>query len=194
MKRYLAPTATALGLIGLVAAGPAAAAEYEIDPGHTQANFKVNHMGYSTIWGRFNEESGVIIFDPEDVEASSVNIVIQTASVDTNHHDRDEHLRSPDFFNAAEFPEMTFTSTGVTKTGDNTGTMTGDLTLLGVTKPVTLDVVFNGSGPYPWDDTIEIVGFSATTTIDRADFGMTYGAEDGDIIEIHIEAEGKRTL
>ncbi len=194
MKRYLALSTAVAGLLGLIAAGPANAAEYAIDPAHTQANFRINHMGFSTIWGRFNEESGVIVFDPDNVEASSVDIVIQTASVDTNHHDRDEHLRSPDFFNSAEFPEMTFKSTSITKTGENTGTMTGDLTLLGVTKPVTLDVVFNKVGTYPWDDSTEVVGFSATTVIDRADFGMTYGAEDGDNIEINIEAEGHRAL
>jgi polyisoprenoid-binding protein YceI len=195
MTHASALPAAALGLLGLIAAGPAPAAEYTIDPAHTQANFQVDHLGFSTIWGRFDDEAGVIVFDPDNVEASSVEIVIQTASVDTNYDARDEDLRSPDFFNSAEFPEMTFKSTKVEKTGDNTGKVTGDLTFLGVTKPVTLDVEFNKVGSYPWDDSTEVVGFSATTVIDRTAFGMTFmSGAIGDQIQVDIEVEANRPL
>jgi polyisoprenoid-binding protein YceI len=195
MKHVFVLPAAGLGLLGLIAAGPAPAAEYTIDPDHSHANFRVDHLGFTTMWGRFNEESGVIVFDPDNVGASSVEIVIPTASVDTNHADRDEHLRSPDFFNSAEFPDMTFTSTSVEKTGDNTGTMTGDLTLLGVTKPVTMDVVFNQVGTFPWDESTEVVGFSASTVIDRTEFGMIYGSGGiGDEIQVNIEVEAHHPL
>lgn len=186
-------SAAVLGITAMAVGTPAQAAEYTIDPDHSHANFLVDHFGFSTIYGRFNEESGVIVFDPDNIEASSVEVVIQTASVDTNHVERDEHLRSPDFFNSDEFPEMTFTSTKVEKTGDNTGKIAGDLTFLGVTKEVTFDAVFNGTGSFPWDESTEVVGFSATTIIDRTDFGMTYGAGGiGDEIQVVLQAEAHR--
>ncbi len=111
----------------------------------------------------------------------------------TDDQARDDHLRSPDFFNAAEFPEMTFASTGIERTSDKTGKITGDLTLLGVTKPVTLDVTFNQRAPHPLPqyNGVEVAGFSATTTIKRSDFGMsTFVPAIGDEIEIILEVEG----
>ena len=196
MKLPHVMAAAILGLAGLAAVAlPVQAAEYTVDPNHSQANFRVDHQGFANMWGRFNDEAGVIEFDPDNLEASSVEIVIQTASVDTNHGERDEHLRSPDFFNAAEFPEMTFKSTSIEKTGDNTATMAGELTLLGVTKPVSLDVVLNKVAPASWDAGTEVVGFSATAVIDRTEFGMTYGSGSiGDDVEIFIEVEAHRSL
>ena len=194
-RHLLALPAAILGLFGLAVTSSALANEYTIDLDHSQANFRVNHGGFSTMWGRFNEESGVIVFDPDKFEASSVEVVILTASVDTNHHARDEDLRSPNFFSSAEFPEMTFKSTSVEKTGDNTGKITGDLTLLGVTKSVTMDVVFNKVGTFPWDESTEVVGFSGSTVIDRTEFGMTYGTDgNGDDIQINLEIEAHRAL
>jgi polyisoprenoid-binding protein YceI len=179
----------------VLAASPALAAEYTIDSGHTQANFRVDHLGFSTMWGRFNTESGTVNFDPANPADASVSIVIDAASIDTNHGERDDHLRSPDFFNTAEFPEITFESTAVEVTGENTARITGDLTMLGVTKSVTLDAVFNSIGSYPWDDTVEIVGFDASGTIDRTEFGMMYGVGGiGTEIMIDINVEATRSL
>jgi polyisoprenoid-binding protein YceI len=187
----LATGAAALAM----AATPVFAADYTIDDTHTQANFRVNHMGYSTMWGRFNEESGTVSFDPANPGDASVNIVIDAASIDTNHGDRDDHLRSPDFFNTAEFPEITFDSTSVEVTGENTAKITGDLTILGVTKSVTLDAVYNGMGNYPWDDTTEVVGFDVSGVVDRTEFGMMYGVGGvGTDIKIDIELEATRSL
>jgi polyisoprenoid-binding protein YceI len=178
-----------------LAATPAFAADYTIDDGHTQANFRVTHMSYSTMWGRFNEESGTISFDPANPGDASVNLVIDAASIDTNHGERDDHLRSPDFFNTAEFPEITFNSTSVEVTGENTAKITGDLTMLGVTKSVTLDAVYNGMGNYPWDDTTEVVGFDISGVVDRTEFGMMYGVGGiGTDIKIDIELEATRSL
>ncbi len=122
-----------------------------------------------------------------------MTLTIQTASVDTAVGDRDDHLRSPDFFNAEEFPTIEFVSTGVTKTGDKTGTLAGNLTMLGVTKPVTLDVTFNKVGPHPNPQMagVEVAGFSASTTVKRSEFGMnTFVPAVGDDIELWIEVEG----
>ena len=178
--------ATTLALGGTVSA----AEKFTIDPAHTSAVFAVKHQGFSNTIGIFNGLSGAIELDQADITKSKVNITIKTESVYTGVKKRDDHLRSPDFFNAKEFPEMTFVSTGVEKTGDNTSKVKGDLTLLGVTKPVTLEMIVNKVGP---DSKKRMTsGFSATTMIKRTDFGMTYGLKGiGDEIKIWLEAEAK---
>jgi polyisoprenoid-binding protein YceI len=189
------------GVIGFAAASVAslaavtaeAADTFVIDPVHTNILFIANHLGYSRMIGQFQEFSGEFSFDEQAVENSAVAVTVNTASVDTDDQARDDHLRSPDFFNAAEFPEMTFASTAIERTGDKTGKITGDLTLLGVTKPVTLDVTFNQKAPHPLPQYsgVEVAGFSATTTIKRSDFGMsTFVPAIGDEIEIILEVEG----
>jgi polyisoprenoid-binding protein YceI len=189
------------GAIGFAAASVAslaavtaeAADKFVIDPVHTNILFIANHLGYSRMIGQFQEFSGEFSFDEQAVENSAVAVTVNTASVDTDDQARDDHLRSPDFFNAAEFPEMTFASTAIERTGDKTGKITGDLTLLGVTKPVTLDVTFNQKAPHPLPQYsgVEVAGFSATTTIKRSDFGMsTFVPAIGDEIEIILEVEG----
>ncbi|ETX01566.1 MAG: polyprenyl-pyrophosphate binding protein [Candidatus Entotheonella factor] len=190
MKIVLGIVLSAMLIAGM--GGTALAADkFKIDPSHTSATFRVLHQGYSYVAGRFNEIAGDVVFDENDYLKSQVNIVIKTESVDTNHKKRDDHLRSPDFFNAKEFPEMTFKSTGVEQTGDKAGKLMGDLTLLGVTKPVTLEVVFNRIAPNRKN--IVIAGFSAKGSIKRTDFGMTYGLQGiGDEIDIHIEAEAHK--
>lgn len=175
--------------------GARAAETFKVDRDHTNIVFIVNHLGYSRMIGQFQEFDGQFAFDEQAVENSSVELTIKTASVDTDHQARDDHLRSPDFFNAAEFPEMTFKSTKIEKTGDKTGKITGDLTLLGVTKPVTLDVTFNQKAPHPLPqyNGVLVAGFSATTKLLRSDFGMkTFVPAIGDEIEIIIEVEGQK--
>ncbi len=188
--------AAALGAMGSFAALSPAAAEsatYEVDPDHTGLYFQVNHVGFSNMFGRFNKMSGSVVFDPDDPASGSFALTIDADSVDTNHQARDDHLRSPDFFNTGEFPEITFTSTAIEVIDENTGTVTGDFTLLGVTNPVTMDVTFNQAAPYPFVEGQTRVGFSATGSLNRADFGMTYGSGGiGDDITLYVEVEAFR--
>ncbi|ANG65329.1 hypothetical protein A8C75_16955 [Marinobacterium aestuarii] len=167
----------------------AAPANYKIDMAHTSAVFNINHLGFSTMFGRFGKLDGTLMLDADNIENSSIKMVIDTESVTTFHEKRDEHLRSPDFFNAAEFSEMTFESSKITKTGDNTATLEGDLTLLGVTKPVVLDMTINKIGPHPFTKA-PMAGFSASGTIKRSDFGMGYGLPAiGDEVSLHLDLE-----
>jgi polyisoprenoid-binding protein YceI len=169
------------------------AASYSIDETHAHAAFKVSHLGFSHTIGQFKEISGTLEFDEADPSASSVSVTINTASVDSANEARDEHLRKADFLNVEAFPTMTFASTGVEVTGENTGTLTGDLTLLGVTKPVTLDVTFNQAGPHPFDPSKIVAGFSATGAINRSDFGMAYASPAiGETVELTIEIEARK--
>ncbi|AWB06898.1 polyisoprenoid-binding protein (plasmid) [Azospirillum humicireducens] len=182
--------ATAAGSLTPAFAAPVS---YKIDPAHTAVAFIVNHIGFSNVIGRFNTVGGDISFDKDAVEKSTVNVTIDAASIDTNHAKRDEHLRSPDFFNAKEFPKLTFKSTKIEKTGDKTGKLHGDLTMLGVTKPVVLDVTFNKDGVSPASK-LETAGFSARGTVKRTDFGMKYGAPAvGDDIQLLIEIEAVKS-
>jgi polyisoprenoid-binding protein YceI len=178
---------------GSVVPAFAAPVSYKIDPAHTAVAFIVNHVGFSNVIGRFDTVGGDVTFDKDAVEKSVVNVTIDTTSVDTNHAKRDEHLRSPDFFNAKEFPKMTFKSTKIEKTGDKTGKLHGDLTMLGVTKPVVLDVTFNKDGVSPASK-LETAGFSARGTVKRTEFGMKYGAPAiGDDIQLLIEVEAVKS-
>lgn len=181
--------AGAVGVVLSVSVAQAAPQAYSLDPSHSTVAFVLDHMGYAKMLGRFNSVAGDIQFDKDAVEKSSVKVTIDAASVDTNHAKRDEHLRSPDFFNAKEFPKLTFISTVIEKTGDKSGRMTGTLTLLGVSKPVVLDVTFNkdANSPVSKKDT---VGFSARGTLKRSDFGMKYGVPAiGDDVTLMIEVE-----
>lgn len=192
-KTLFAAALFAATAVGAVAPAFAAPVSYKIDPAHTAVAFIVNHVGFSNVIGRFNTVGGDVTFDKDAVEKSMVNVTIDTTSVDTNHAKRDEHLRSPDFFNAKEFPKMTFKSTKIEKTGDKTGKLHGDLTMLGVTKPVVLDVTFNKDGVSPASK-LETAGFSARGTVKRTEFGMKYGAPAiGDDIQLLIEVEAVKS-
>ncbi|WP_299391220.1 YceI family protein [Pelagibius sp.] len=190
LGRALAAALLALPLAFASVQGAQAAQTYTLDSAHADVIFLVDHLGYSATVGRIGDVQGSITFDEAAVENSAVEIVMQAASLDTNHTKRDEHLRSAEFFNVEQFPTITFTSTGIAKTGDNTGTLTGDLTLLGVTKPVTLDVTFNLKSPHPIYEGKETVGFSARGSLKRTDFGMAaYAPAVGDEVELIIEVE-----
>ena len=162
---------------------------YELDPAHTYPHFTVNHLGFSTMHGRFNTTSGTITIDKAK-GTGSVNIEVDVNSIDTAHAKRDEHLRGPDFFNAAEFPKMTYKSTKVTINKDNSAVVEGNLTIMGVSQPVTLNVEKMNCGVHPFNKK-EVCGFDATATIKRSDFGIKYGLPAiGDEINMNIEAEG----
>jgi polyisoprenoid-binding protein YceI len=193
MRHLLSAFAAGAILFGGFSA-QAAPEKYEFDKAHTQILFFVSHLGYSMSQGEFLDYDGHFVFDEEKPEESSVEVTIQTASIDMDDKKWDEHLKNEDFFNVSEYPEMTFKSTEITQIGADTGKITGDLTLLGVTKPVTLDVTFNKAGPFPMNPDVYKAGFSATGTVKRSEFGMDYGLPGvGDDVEIRIEVEGERT-
>lgn len=164
-----------------------AADSYKIDPIHTWVNFSVSHGGWAAASGQFRTVSGSILFDEDEVTKSSVQVEIDASSVDTNNGARDKHLSSPDFFNSAEFPKITFQSTSITKTGDNTGEIVGNLSMLGVSKPITLIATFNKSDGNK-------VGFSAVGELTPADFGMAKvaGFGMGPNVKFTIEVEAKK--
>lgn len=170
----------AAALAGVLMAGSVFAADtYEIDPTHAWVGFKTNHAGWSNAHGTFKAVAGTISFDKDDVTKSTIELTIEANSIDTNFEKRDTHLKSPDFLNAEEFPQITFKSTAIEKTGDKTAKVTGDLTLVGTTKPVTLDVTWNAESALPWDANTIKTGFSATGAFSGPDFGITKMADFG---------------
>ena len=169
---------------------------WKIDAAHSEADFSIKHMAISTVHGSFRGLSGSIQFDPADVAKSGVEATIDVSSVDTGVAPRDNDLRSPKFFDVAKFPTMTFKSTSVRKDGDHYN-VTGDLTLHGVTKSVVLKLEEPGKTEQGMDGKSVHRGFSATTTINRKDFGLTWNGtlKSGDTvlgddvkIELDIEA------
>jgi polyisoprenoid-binding protein YceI len=189
----------ALLAAGIAATAPAAvkaeAAEFVLDPTHTSITFFVSHIGFADTAGMFLESEGSFSYDEEAKELKTAVITVKTDSVFTNHDKRDEHLRGTDFLNTGEFPEMTFTATKAEKLSDTEGKIIGDLTLLGVTKPITLDVTFNKAGNYPFGDGHYALGFDAEGSFKRSEFGMSYGVDGdivGDEIKLVIGAEGIR--
>lgn len=145
---------------------------WKIDPAHSQSEFTIRHMGISNVRGRFTNINGTITFDEQDLSKSKVNAAIDTTTVDTGVAQRDGHLKSPDFFDVAKFPEMRFVSTSVARDGDDY-VVKGDLTLHGVSKAVVLHLDAPGKeqiGP----DSKPHRGFSASTTIRRQDFGLNW--------------------
>lgn len=174
----------------LVPAAQAAPEQFVFDDTHTDILFAVSHLGFSKTYGRFNRSEGLITLDASNPENSSVEVTIDASSIDSNLQKRDDHLRGGDFFNVATHPTITYKSTEISVTGENTAMVTGDLTMLGVTKPVTLDVTLNKAGPSPAAPDKTVAGFSATATLKRSDFGMTYGLPVlGDEVEMIFEIE-----
>ncbi len=153
-------------------AGLAHADEYVIDKKgmHASIQFKISHLGYSWLWGRFNDFEGTFTYDPDNPSASKVSVTIDPASVDSNHAERDKHLRSDDFLYVDKFPESRFVSTSYTQNADGSGVLKGDFTLRGVTRPITIDVQFTGAGKDPWGG--YRAGFSGKTRIALADYGI----------------------
>ena len=147
------------------------AGTYEVDPGHTQVLFTVNHLGFSPYAGMFVEPTGTMVLDPADPAAARLDIRFPIAKVRTTVAALDEHLQKADFFDAARFPEGRFVATKVTATG-TAARIEGDLTLKGVTRPITLDARFVGAGSAVMGPPKVNVGFAATSVIRRSDFGI----------------------
>jgi polyisoprenoid-binding protein YceI len=168
----LKKTLAALTLGGALFAGQALAADYAIDkPGqHAFINFKISHLGYSWLYGTFKDFDGSFSFDAANPEASKVSVTINTASVDSNHAERDKHLRGSDFLNVEAHPTATFESTAVASTGEGTADITGNLTLNGVTKPVVIKAKLLGEGKDPWGG--YRAGFEGSTTLKLKDFDI----------------------
>ena len=167
---------------------------WNVDPSHSAIAFSVRHMVVSKTRGRFNKWSGQLRFDAGNPSASSVEVDIDPASLDTGDAQRDAHLRSPDFFDVEKFPTASFRSSKVEVAGEDRYLVTGNLTVHGITQPVVLDVTYEGSGKDPWGG--ERAGFSATTTIDRKHFGLewnkaleTGGLLVGEKVELNLEIE-----
>lgn len=187
MKKTFLTAAATLGLGLAPLAAHSAPVTYTVDPEHTYPYFEVNHLGFSTMRGRFNRTEGRIILDRE-AGTGSVDIVIDAESIDTGLKSRDDHLRSPDFLNTAEFPDLTFKSTEVRLDGDR-ATIQGRLTIAGAARTVTLEVESIHCGPNPMTRQ-QTCGFDAVTTIKRSDFGINYALPAvGDELRIAINVE-----
>lgn len=168
--------------------------QWEIDSSHSGISFSVRHMVIAKVRGQFTRWSGRIAIEDEDLSAATVEAVIDASSIDTGVADRDTHLKSADFFDVAQFPEITFKSRRVEKRSEQALRLTGDLTIRGVSREITLEVEYAGRTKDPWGN--ERAGFAAKTSIDRKDFGLRWnqvleagGALVGDQISIEIEVE-----
>ncbi|HAF92947.1 YceI family protein [Pseudomonas sp. S5(2021)] len=189
LKKTLAALVLGSALVG----GQAFAADYAIDKQgqHAFVNFKISHLGYSWLWGTFKDFDGSFSFDAAKPEQSKVNVTLKTASVDTNHAERDKHLRSDDFLNVAKHPTATFESTSVKSTGGGTADITGNLTLNGVTKPVVIAAKFIGEGDDPWGG--YRAGFEGSTTLTLKDFDIKMDlGPASQTVDLIISVEGVR--
>ncbi|MCE3231909.1 MAG: yceI 1 [Rickettsiaceae bacterium] len=165
------------------------AADYTFDPSHTNILWHTSHFGFSSPSGRFGIKSGNINLDETTPKNSSVNVVIDTNDLVTGITKFDDHIKSPDFLDVKKFPTATFKSTSVEPTGDKTADVRGDFTLHGVTKPIVLKVTLNKIGEHPMTHN-KTVGFTASTTIKRSEFGIAkYVPDVGDDVQIDIESE-----
>lgn len=168
---------------------------FEIDPEHFSVGFLVEHAGYDKTLGMFREAEGSFVYDEAEQTLHSGEVVVQAESVFTNHAERDDHLRGGDFLDVSDYPEIVFEADELTMTGEREGTLTGELTLLGTTREIELDITINKTGPYPFGDNAYVLGASARGTIERSRFGMTYGVSGdmvGDEVELILEFEAVR--
>lgn len=182
--------AAALGLVATTATAEPEA--YTLDPSHSQVLFSYNHLGYSTTWGMFSGFEGEISFDADAPEASSVEVSMPVTSMLTGWEDRFKHFMSPEFFGATDDEMITFVSTGIEVTGENTALITGDLTLNGVTKEVVLDTKLNQAGMHPMANT-PWAGFDATTQLVRSDYNLgMFAPYVSDEVELKISVEAQK--
>jgi polyisoprenoid-binding protein YceI len=195
-SRRLVAGSLALGAT-LVCSSPtyADAARYTLDPEHLIVAFLVEHVGYAKVLGQFAEAEGSYVFDEATGELSDLRVVVDTASVSTNHRARDEHLRSPELLNSEAFPQMVFSAGGARRTGERVFEVEGELQLLGLAQPLTLTATWNKSSEYPFGDDRYVMGVSARGRFKRSAYGMTYAVANGwvgDEVEILIEFEAPR--
>lgn len=165
---------------------------YKLDVAHTAVVFRISHLGMSQTWGRFNEIGGDFAFSSAAPSAGHFKFAVRTASVDTNNTKRDDHLRSPDFFHAAQFPLISFRSTSITVGEvENTYLVSGELDLHGIKRPITLTMTLLGEGQDNWGN--QRIGFATQFTIQRSAFGINHGLDAvGDDVELFVSFEGTR--
>jgi len=188
--RSLFTGAAMLALPGMAAAE---VERYEFDPTHTTISFSWSHFGFSTTYARFHEFEGELLLDRDNPAESEVSVVIDTASLDSDFEERDNHLKSGDFFDVERFPQATFESTGVELVGDEAARVTGDLTIKDVTRPVTLDVELNALGESPVEADTYVAGFDAETTLIRSDFDLgMFAPAVSDEVVVRISSEWHR--
>ncbi len=186
-------TLAALLLGSVLSSGAALATDYVIDQEgqHAFVNFKISHLGYSWLYGTFKDFEGTFSYDQEQPEDSKVNVTLRTASLDSNHAERDKHLRSAEFLNTSKHPKATFASTRVVSTGEGTADITGDLSLNGVTKEVVINADFIGEGKDPWGG--YRAGFEGKTTLQLADFDIKASlGPASESVELILSVEGVR--
>jgi polyisoprenoid-binding protein YceI len=189
MKRFLLP----LIFTGLVAAAPLQAEEYAIDSkgAHAFIQFRIQHLGYSWLFGRFDKFSGNFSYDEKNPSAAKVTVDIDPSSIDSNHAERDKHLRSEEFLYVDKYPQAKFVSTAYQEKADGSAELKGDLTLRGVTKPVVIEVEQIGHGKDPWGGYRR--GFHGTTEISLADFGIPFDLGPASRnVELELSVEGIR--
>lgn len=170
-------------------ASAALPSQWQLDDSHTRVGFSVNHLGFSTTMGRFNDVQGMVNYDIKDPSKTKLNFTVATDSIDTNWEARDKHLKTDEFFNVAKYPTMTFKSTKVSFINPQQAKVTGDFTMLGQTKPLTLDVTLNKIANSPVTKE-PVIGFRATGIIDRAAYGMTAFAA-GITTDVPIQIDGE---
>ena len=198
-KRIFVPTgwlarATVACAIVVTAAAQAEPARYELDPDHISMGFLVEHIGYAKVLGMFRAARGSYSFDEASATLSDVRIEVDTRSVFSNHVKRDQHLKSADFLNTAEFPRMVFTAASAKRTGERTFELAGQLDMIGRSQPLTLLATWNKSAASPVASTY-VMGVSARGTFKRSSYGMSYGVENGwvgDEVPLIIEFEAIR--
>ncbi|MCP3871065.1 MAG: YceI family protein [Gammaproteobacteria bacterium] len=188
MKRTLM-TMAAAALLVLTA--PVFADDYKIDTGHTFIQFKISHLGYSYVIGRFNDFEGTFTYDEKDPSKSRVEASIVTGSIDSSHAERDKHLRGSKFLSVGKYPGARFVSTVFEDQSNGKALLKGDLTLHGVTKPITLDVTHVGAGKDPWGGYRR--GFEGTTRLSLKDFGIKGPGPTSQELEVLVVVEGIRT-
>lgn len=184
-----------VGLSMLAGAQFASAADYVVDTegAHAFVQFRVKHLGYSWLYGRFNDFSGTFTFDEKDPTKNKISMDVDVTSLDSNHARRDKHLRSDDFLDTDKFPKATFVSTQYKSTGEGKGDLKGDLTLHGVTKPITVEVTHIGGGNDPWGGYRN--GFEGSVTIKPAEWGIKMVDKLGpasEEVELFFSLEGVR--
>ena len=183
-------TLLAMALLGSSIA-PALAADFKIDPAHSFIQFQIHHLGFSLLQGRLNEMLGSFSYDSKQPQAAKVSVTVKMDSIDTNYAERDKHLKSKDFFDVASFPAANFVSTSYKATAEGKGVLEGNLTLHGITKPISIEVREIGEGKDPWGGYRQ--GFAGKTKIKRSDFGLFYdlGPEAAEV-ELSLFIEGVR--
>ena len=192
IKQVFATNVSAVLVLSASLSAAQAADRYSLDPEHTTVAFLIEHVGYAKTLGLFTDVSGSFSFDQDTRTVTDISITVGTASVNSANEARDKHVRSKDFLNVSDYPEMTFSAPTATVSADGAGEISGELSLLGTTQALTLSVQLNKADDYPFGHKRFTLGVSASGTLDRSDYGMDYGVANalvGDQVDLILETE-----